>query len=30
MNNPVCFCFEYSEEGIVKDVVANDGTSIIM
>ena len=30
MNNPVCYCFEYTEEDIVKDVVANDGTSVIM
>ncbi len=30
MNNPVCFCFEYTEEDIVKDVVDNDGTSRIM
>jgi len=28
--NPICYCFGYSEEDIVRDVRENNGTSLIM
>ncbi len=30
MNNQVCFCFGYTEEDIIRDVVDNSGTSHIL
>lgn len=30
MNNNVCFCFGYTEEDLVKDVIANNGISHIL
>ncbi len=30
MGNQICYCFGYSEEDITKDVLANNGRSLIM
>jgi len=29
-NNLICYCFGYSEEDIVRDVLENEGTSSIL
>ncbi len=30
MNNKICYCFGYSEEDIMRDVLTNNGRSLIM
>ena len=30
MENQICYCFGYSEEDITKDVLTNNGRSLIM
>ncbi len=30
MENKICYCFGYSEEDITRDVLANNGRSLIM
>ncbi|MBI5633843.1 MAG: hypothetical protein HZA15_10230 [Nitrospirae bacterium] len=29
-NNPICYCFGYSEEDIIRDVLENNGISSIL